>query len=80
MPTDFTLQLDDLLITQAKLYAERHGQSLSQLVANYFKSLDSHQNEADLALTPTVRRLKGALRHAQIDESDYRHYLEDKYL
>jgi hypothetical protein len=80
MQTNFTLQLEDSLITQAKLYAERHGQSLSQLVANYFKSLGHSHQEADLVLTPRVRALKGVLRHAQVDEPDYRQYLEEKHL
>jgi len=78
MQTHFTLQ--DSLITQAKVYAERHGQSLTQLVANYFKSLGHSHPEVDLALTPRVRTLKGVLRHAQVDEPDYRQYLEDKHL
>lgn len=39
MQAKLTLQLDPHLISQAKSYAKHHGKSLSQLVAEYFRSL-----------------------------------------
>jgi Family of unknown function (DUF6364) len=39
MQAKLTLQLDHHLISQAKSYAKHHGKSLSQLVAEYFRSL-----------------------------------------
>jgi hypothetical protein len=47
MQTDFILQLDDSLITPAKLYAECHSQSLSQLVAEYFRSLAPQKRDVN---------------------------------
>ena len=64
MNTKLTLRLDDELIRGAKRYAARSGKSVSRLVGDYFAILESGGEAADVALTPRVRRLLGALAGA----------------
>ena len=80
MQTKLTLRLDDDLIREAKTIAELKGQSLSKIVANYFKSLKEKPVGTNTPLTPIVKSLKGALRGTKLDLKDYHQYLEDKYL
>lgn len=79
MQTKLTLRLEEKLIDQAKKYAASEGKSISKIVADYF-SLLVHQNQStDSELPPITRSLVGILS-SPIDESDYRQYLEEKYL
>ena len=80
MQTKLTLRLDEDLIREAKTIAERKGQSLSKIVANFFQSLREKPVETKSKLTPIVKSLKGALRGTKLDLKDYHRYLEDKYL
>ena len=79
MQTKLTLRLDDKLINRAKSYARKSGKSVSQLVAEYFSMLDRRDGRTP-DLTPTVTRLKGALRGSDVDVNDYRKYIEKKFL
>jgi Family of unknown function (DUF6364) len=79
MQTKLTLRLDEALIKRAKIYAKHAGKPVSQLVAEYFAVLGTRIEDVDFTLTRTVRQLKGALRGADVDVSDYRRYLEEKY-
>ena len=78
MQTKLTLRLEDQLIERAKVYAQRRGTSVSQLVADYFSLLDTERPNEDLA--PLTRSLRGALKGVHVDEADYRRHLEEKYL
>lgn len=80
MQRKLTLRLDENLIQRAKSYSERAGKSISQIVADYFALLDGEPVIKASELTPMVRSLKGSLKGAKVDESDYRRHLEDKYL
>ena len=80
MRTKLTLRLDEALVKRAKAYAKRAGKPVSQLVAEYFAVLGRHAEGVDFKLTPTVRRLQGALREADIDVQGYRRHFEEKYL
>ena len=80
MQTKLTLRLDEALVRRAKAYAKRTGKPVSQLVAEYFAVLGTQATRPDFNLTPTVRRLKGALRGADVGVEDYRRHLEEKYL
>lgn len=80
MHAKLTLRLDEELIRHAKSYSKRTGKSLSQIVADYFARLTAQPAERAAAPTPLVRSLRGALRGAEIDETDYRRHLEEKYL
>jgi len=79
MNTKLTLRLDQRLIQRAKVYARRTGKSVSQIVAEYFRLLESEEKEEDMELTPTVRSLKGALHGQDVDRAVYRRHLEKKY-
>jgi hypothetical protein len=79
MPTKLTLQIDEELIERAKAYSKVSGKSVSQIVADFLARLPAAPSEKGARLTP-IRSLRGLLRGAEIDESDYRRHLEDKYL
>ena len=79
MQSKLTLRLEQDLIERARQYSALHGKSVSQLVADYFSLLDTVTEPTAPVLTPLVRQLKGALRGAAVDETDYRQYLEEKY-
>ena len=80
MQTKLTLRLEEELIRRAKSFGKRTGKSVSQIVADYFASLEGTAAEHEIELTPVVRSLKGALRGAKVDIEDYHRHLEDKYL
>ncbi|MCB0054022.1 MAG: hypothetical protein KDE24_31255 [Caldilinea sp.] len=84
MQTKLTLRLDARLVETAKAYARDHGKSVSQVVADYFTALDhaSAVNEtgASVPLAPVTQSLVGILRDVDVDQADYRSYLEQKYL
>ena len=80
MQTKLTLRLDEELIREVKSIADRKGQSVSKIVANYFNSLREKPKATKTNLTPIVQSLKGSLRGTNLDLKDYHHYLEDKYL
>ena len=79
MQTKLTLRMDDRLIRGAKEYAARAGKPLSLVVAEYFSAITS-RDEFPSPLTPTVSALKGALKGAEVDSTDYRAHLEEKHL
>lgn len=80
MATKLTLRMDEDLIQRAKAFAKERGKSVSQIVADYFASLDQKPQERGTDLTPIVRSLKGTLRGADADVEDYRRHLEERYL
>ena len=82
MYTKLTLRMDSKIIEQAKQYAEEHGSSLSQLVAEYFAVLTAKDEGAETferKLPPITRSLVGVLKESEYNPEDYRRYLEDKY-
>ncbi len=80
MQTKLTLRLDEDLIQQAKSYAKKRSKSVSQLVADYFASLDKKSKRSSQDLTPIVRSLKGALNGTDVDIEDYLRHREDRHL
>ena len=80
MNTKLTLRLEEELIRSAKNHANNIGKSVSQIVADYFYLLDKKSVKQPTQLSPIVKSLKGSLRKTDIDEKDYKSYLEDKYL
>lgn len=79
MKNKLTLRLDDSLIKQAKKYARKKGTSVSQLVANYFSALEEDADSSE-KLSPITSSLIGILKDSDIEEKDYKNYLEEKYL
>jgi len=80
MITKLTLRMDDNLIESAKEYSAQTGKSVSRIVADLFEIIKNEKINRGETLTPTVRSLKGILKGKQIDEKDYKKYLEEKYL
>ena len=80
MITKLTLRMDDNLIESAKEYSSQTGKSVSRIVADLFEIIKNEKIKREDSLTPTVRSLKGILKGKQLDEKDYRKYLEEKYL
>lgn len=78
MASKLTLRIDERLIERAKRQAQARGVSVSALVADYFAALNGDAGQADLP--PIVRRLRGALRHADIDRAAQREHWVEKYL
>ena len=58
MTTKLTLSIDDLVIAQAKKYAQKQGKSLSEIVENYLKSLTAKEKKY-ASLSPEVMGLMG---------------------
>ena len=80
MQTKLTLRLEKALVEKAKLYAEQSGKSVSQMVADYFSTLDESVSTELSDLPPITRLLSGVLKDKGVIEQDYYCYLEDKHL
>lgn len=80
MLTKLTLRMDDNLIESAKEYSAQTGKSVSRIVADLFEIIKNEKLNKEESLTPTVKSLKGILKGKQLDEKDYKKYLEEKYL
>jgi len=80
MNTKLTLRMDDNLIKSAKEYSAKTGKSVSRIVADLFEIIKNEKLKREYPLTPTVKSLKGALKGKQVNEKDYKEYLEEKYL
>jgi len=80
MNSKLTLRLDDELIKSAKEYSAKTGKPLSRIVADLFVFIKSEKLKKDYQLTPVVKSLKGVLKEKKISGSDYKKYLEEKYL
>lgn len=63
MNTKLTLTIEKEVIENAKKYASKTGQSLSDLVENYFKLLTGNKRMTKpTQLSPRVRKLRGVLK------------------
>lgn len=77
MNTKLTLTIEKEVIEIAKKYAKERGQSLSEMVENYFKfvttdSIKIKENQ----LSPRVRKLRGIIK---TDENlDYKQLLTEE--
>ncbi len=80
MNKKLTLRLEDDLIDFAKEYSAKTGKSVSRIVANLFESMKNEETEEINDLSPTVNSLKGILKGKEIDKTDYKKHLEEKYL
>ena len=80
MNTKLTLRLDDHLIASAKEYSAQTGKSVSKIVSDFFVIIKNEKLKENDSITPTVQSLKGILKHVDVSTSDYKDYLEEKYL
>lgn len=63
MNTKLTLTIEKEIIEIAKEYAKEKGQSLSEMVENYFKLITVQKREIKPEqLSPRVRRLRGIIK------------------
>ena len=80
MNTKLTLRLDDQLIASAKEYSAQTGKSVSKIVSDFFIIIKNEKLKENNSITPTVQSLKGILKNTNVSKSDYKNYLEKKYL
>jgi antitoxin component of RelBE/YafQ-DinJ toxin-antitoxin module len=80
MNTKLTLRLDEDLIKSAKRYAAQTGKPVSRIVSDLFEIIKNEKLKKEYSLPPVVKSLKGALKGKKVDESDYKKYIEKKYL
>lgn len=78
MTTKLTLTLDDQVIRKAKRYAKAKGQSVSELVESYFKSITGLEPGTSDELTPIVKSLMGSFKATK--EFDYKKILKEEKL
>lgn len=77
MNTKLTLTIEKEVIEIAKKYAKEKGQSLSEMVENYFKMITNHRNivqEDDLSYK--VKKLRGIIKTE--DNLDYKKTLTEE--
>lgn len=77
MHTKLTLTIDKEVIEIAKEYAKDKGQSLSEMVENYFKFITTNSVKIkEKQLSPRVRKLRGVIK---IDNDvDYKQILTEE--
>lgn len=80
MNTKLTLRLDDKLIESAKEYSAKTGKSVSKIVSDFFVIIKNEKLNNSYSITPIVQSLKGVLKHSEFSETDYKNYIEEKYL
>ena len=80
MNTKNTLRMDEMLIKKAKSEAGRRGQSVSQMVGEFFECLGESRRQDINELPPVTASLPGVLNGYRIDVSAYKKHLREKYL
>ena len=82
MTTKLTLTIDQSVISKAKKYARKNGQSVSNIVENYLKNIIIEESSPDSNLSPITKSLKGTFKAPP--DFDYKKELvkalEKKYL
>ena len=77
MNTKLTLTIEKEVIEVAKVYAKEKGQSLSEMVENYFKFVTLSLNKIkEKQLSPNVRKLRGIIKAD--DKFDYKQILTEE--
>lgn len=79
MNTKLTLNIDDNIIEEAKLYAKDNSVSLSKLIENYLQSLTKKKSDK-AKISPLVQSLTGVISTESNDyKKEYSDYLAKKY-
>lgn len=77
MNTKLTLTIEKEVIEIAKEYAKEKGQSLSEMVENYFKFVTHKRMKIkEKQLSPKVRKLRGIIKAD--DNFDYKQVLTEE--
>jgi hypothetical protein len=86
MKTKLTLRIDVELIDRAKAVARKRETSVSKLVADYLRLLDTSDDSdvpasaaRDTPLPGILSELHGCMRDGPLSESDYKAYLSEKH-
>lgn len=81
MNSKLTLSIDQVVIEQAKAYAEKNNTSVSNLVENYLASISNKKkNSEPRGISPLVKSLSGVLKAGNIVfEEQYSKFLKKKY-
>lgn len=77
MTTKLTLSIDEKLVQSAKKYAQTNNTSVSKIVSNYLRTLNSgvkltHHNE----FSPRLKKLTGAFKVPVNFNNAYYHQME----
>lgn len=78
MNTKLTLNVDQSIVEEAKLYASYNKVSLSKLVENYLQSL-TKQETKKRKVSPLVESLTGIIPELKDYKKGYGDYLTKKY-
>lgn len=79
MNTKLTLNLDKVIIEEAKNYAKSNKLSLSKLIENYLHSL-TYKKDETVTVSPLVESLTGVISSNDIEvQENYTDYLDQKY-
>ncbi len=79
MNTKLTLMLEKEVIQYAKEYAKEKGQSLSEMVENYFKLVTTNRREVKPEkLSPRIQRLRGIIKTER--KLDYKRILTEELM
>lgn len=79
MNTKLTLNIDKVIIDQAKIYAKDNSVSLSKLIENYLNSLTTKSNKKQ-KISPLVESLTGVIPSVNYDDrKEYTDYISKKY-
>ena len=79
MNTKLTLTIEKEVIKIAKEYAKEKGQSLSELVENYFKLITNERRQIKPnELSPRVKRFRGIIKADE--DLDYKQILTEELL
>lgn len=77
MNTKLTLTIEKEVIEIAKEYAKEKGQSLSEMVENYFKFVTGNRKKiGEKQLSPKVKKLRGVIKTD--DNFDYKKILAEE--
>lgn len=77
MNTKLTLTIEEEVIKAAKKYAKGKGQSVSELVENYFKLITGNKRKVNPEqLSPKVRKLRGIIKTKE--NIDYKQILTEE--
>ncbi len=79
MNTKLTLNINKETIDDAKSYAKGQSVSLSKLIENYLQSL-TRASKTKSTISPLVKSLTGIIPSEYDEKSDYRNYVDQKYL
>ncbi len=75
MNTKLTLNINQSVIKKAKLYAQKKGRSLSDIIENYLKIITSGEKVKEHD-SPTVKALRGSFKDPS--SKDYKSQLQEQ--